>query len=117
MGNTQHYTIMKSKAALRFNSLHPDSHKDFQNILQTAKRRKESSDEESPDHSDEVNNMIKNKLLTKSREEDEEAGEEENILEQELDRGSDSSGLLHHADGGMNVLLNTDHSRTVIHQE
>ena len=62
---------MKSKAALRFNSLHPDSHKDFQNILQTAKRRKESSDEESPDHSDEVNNMIKNKLLTKSREEDE----------------------------------------------
>ena len=62
---------MKSKAALRFNTLHPDSVKDFQNILQTAKRRKESLDEESPDHSDEVNNMIKNKLLTKSREEDE----------------------------------------------
>merc|ERR1711884_97820 len=69
--NTQHNYIMKSKAALRFNRLHPDSVKDFQNILQTAKRRKESLDEESPDHSDEVNNMIKNKLLTKSREEDE----------------------------------------------
>merc|ERR1711988_1358929 len=116
--NTQHNYIMKSKAALRFNTLHPDSVKDFQNILQTAKRRKESLDEESPDHSDEVNNMIKNKLLTKSREEEEEAGEEENILEPELDRGPDSSGLsLHHAYGGMNVLPNTDHSRTVIHQE
>ena len=62
---------MKSKAALRFNRLHPDSLKDFQNILQTAKKRKESSDEESLDDSDEVTNMIKNKLLTKSREEDE----------------------------------------------
>ena len=62
---------MKSKAALRFNRLHPDSLKDFQNILQTAKKRKESSDEESLDDRDEVTNMIKNKLLTKSREEDE----------------------------------------------
>ena len=62
---------MKSRAALRFNRLHPDSLKDFQNILQTAKKRKESSDEESLDDSDEVTNMIKNKMLTKSREEDE----------------------------------------------
>merc|ERR1711992_122763 len=68
--NTNNHT-MKSKAALRFNRLHPDSLKDFQNILQTAKKRKESSDEESPDDSDEVTNMIKNKMLTKSREEDE----------------------------------------------
>ena len=56
---------------MRFNRLHPDSLKDFQNILQTAKKRKESSDEESLDDRDEVTNMIKNKLLTKSREEDE----------------------------------------------
>merc|ERR1712244_136609 len=61
--NTHNNHRMKSKAALRFNRLHPDSLKDFQNILQTAKKRKESSDE--------VTNMIKNKMLTKSREEDE----------------------------------------------
>merc|ERR1712168_333356 len=71
MGNTHNNHKMKSKAALRFNRLHPDSLKDFQNILQTAKKRKESSYEESPDDSDEVTNMIKNKMLTKSREEDE----------------------------------------------
>merc|ERR1712154_541357 len=69
--NTHNNHRMKSKAALRFNRLHPDSLKDFQNILQTAKKRKESSDEESLDDRDEVTNMIKNKLLTKSREEDE----------------------------------------------
>ena len=75
---------MKSKAALRFNSLHPDSHKDFQNILQTAKRRKESSDEELLDHSDEVINMIKNKLLTKSREEDEAEKMNKKILDKKI---------------------------------
>merc|ERR1712154_727049 len=69
--NTHHGHRMKSKAALRFNRLHPDSLKDFQNILQTAKKRKESSDEEFLDDRDEGTNMIKNKLLTKSREEDE----------------------------------------------
>merc|ERR1712168_1330652 len=69
--NTSNNHTMKSRAALRFNRLHPDSLKDFQNILQTAKKRKESSDEESPDDSDEVTIMFKNKMLTKSREEDE----------------------------------------------
>ena len=61
---------MKSKAALRFNRLHPDSHRDFQNILQSAKKRKESCNEEITDETDEVSNMIKNKALTKSTEED-----------------------------------------------
>merc|ERR1712062_794426 len=112
--NTHNNHRMKSKAALRFNRLHPDSLKDFQNILQTAKKRKESSDEESLDDRDEVTNMIKNKMLTKSREEDEvfseterkkkEAGQQEDHLEQELDRGSDCPGLslLQHSDGRMN---------------
>ena len=75
---------MKSKAALRFNRLHPDSHRDFQNILQTAKRRKESSDEDLLDHSDEVINMIKNKLLTKSREEDEAEKMNKKILDKKI---------------------------------
>merc|ERR1712244_42964 len=60
--NTHDNHRMKSKAALRFNRLHPDSLKDFQNILQTAKKRKESSDEESLDDSDEVTNMVKKKI-------------------------------------------------------
>ena len=61
---------MKSKAALRFNRLHPASHADFQNLLQTARKRKESC-EETLDESDQVvSNMIKNKVLTKFTEED-----------------------------------------------
>ena len=65
-----HRQDMKSKAALRFNRLHPDSHRDFQNIVQTARKRKESC-VEGPNASDEVTNMIKNKALTKSTKEDE----------------------------------------------
>merc|ERR1712018_88237 len=63
---------MKSKASQRFNRLHPESHRDFQNILQSARKRKESSDEEIIAETDEVNmiNMIKNKVLTKSTQED-----------------------------------------------
>merc|ERR1712018_682999 len=62
----------KSKASQRFNRLHPESHRDFQNILQSARKRKESSDEEIIAETDEVNmiNMIKNKVLTKSTQED-----------------------------------------------
>merc|ERR1711944_131104 len=56
---------MKSKASQRFNRLHPESHRDFQNILQSARKRQESSDEEVI-----MINMIKNKVLTKSTQED-----------------------------------------------
>ena len=62
---------MKSKAALRFNLLHPNSHADFQNLLQSAKKRKESCDEEITENIDqEVANMMKNKVLTRWTEED-----------------------------------------------
>ena len=61
---------MKSKAALRFNRLHPASHADFQNLLQTARKRKESCEETSDESDQEVSNMIKNKVLTKFTEED-----------------------------------------------
>ena len=74
---------MKSKAALRFNRLHPDSHRDFQNIVQTARKRKESC-LEGPDASDEVTNMIKNKALTKFTEEDEMVKINKNILKKKI---------------------------------
>ena len=61
---------MKSKAAQRFNRQHPSSHTDFQNLLQTARRRKESCEETSDESDQEVSNMIKNKVLTKFTEED-----------------------------------------------
>merc|ERR1712183_1068138 len=61
---------MKSKAAQRFNRLHPASHADFQNLLKTARKRKESCEEISDERDPEVNNMIKNKALTKFTEED-----------------------------------------------
>ena len=61
---------MKSKAAQRFNLLHPASHADFQNLLKTARKRKESCEEISDERDQEVNNMIKNKALTKFTEED-----------------------------------------------
>ena len=61
---------MKSKAALRFNRLHPASHADFQNLLQTARKRKESCEETSDESDQVVSNMIKNKVLTKFTEED-----------------------------------------------
>merc|ERR1712066_894676 len=75
---TIHYTVnsqytvntMKSKAAQRFNRLHPASHADFQSLLQTARKRKESCEETSDSSEQEVANMIKNKALTKFTEED-----------------------------------------------
>ena len=78
-----HRQDMKSKAALRFNRLHPDSHRDFQNIVQTARKRKESC-VEGPDASDEVTNMIKNKALTKFTEEDEMVKINKNILKKKI---------------------------------
>ena len=78
-----HRQDMKSKAALRFNRLHPDSHRDFQNIVQTARKRKESC-VEGPNASDEVTNMIKNKALTKFTEEDEMVKINKNILKKKI---------------------------------
>merc|ERR1712243_241705 len=68
---TQQTTTMRSKASLKFNSLHPESHLKFQNIIRNARLRKNSLEEDfSGNSSDEVSNMIKNKYLSKFREED-----------------------------------------------
>ena len=62
---------MKSKAAQRFNRQHPSSHTDFQSLIQTARKRKESCEEISDiSVEQEVSNMIKNKDLTKFTEQD-----------------------------------------------
>merc|ERR1711978_129864 len=67
---TQQTTTMRSKASLKFNSLHPESHLKFQNIIRNARLRKNSLEEDlSGNSSDEVSNMLKNKYLF--REEDE----------------------------------------------
>ena len=58
---------MRSRAAARFSSLHPDSHLQFRELLQTAHKRKlETSVEEGEV---EVANMLRNKLLTQFRQE------------------------------------------------
>merc|ERR1712018_262933 len=68
---TQQTTIMRSKASLKFNSLHPESHLKFQNIIRNARLRKNSLEEDlSGNTSDEVSNMLKNKYLSQFREED-----------------------------------------------
>ena len=66
---------MKSKAAQRFTRLHPASHAEFQSLLQTARKRKESCEETLDSSEQEVANMIKNKALTKFTEEDQSSGE------------------------------------------
>ena len=59
---------MRSRAAARFSSLHPDSHLQFRELLQTAHKRKlETSVEEEEEV--EVANMLRNKLLTQFRQE------------------------------------------------
>ena len=59
---------MRSRAAARFSSLHPDSHLQFRELLQTAHKRKlETSVEEEGEV--EVANMLRNKLLTQFRQE------------------------------------------------
>merc|ERR1711868_290485 len=68
---TQQTTTMRSKASLKFNNLHPESHLQFQNIIRNARLRKNSLGEDlSVNTSDEVSNMLKNKYLSKFREED-----------------------------------------------
>merc|ERR1712121_485254 len=68
---TQQTTTMRSKASLKFNSLHPESHLKFQNIIRNARLRKNSLEEDlSGNTSDEVSNMLKNKYLSKFRQED-----------------------------------------------
>ena len=61
---------MRSRAAARFSSLHPDSHLQFRELLQTAHKRKlETSVEEVVEGEVEVANMLRNKLLTQFRQE------------------------------------------------
>ena len=61
---------MRSRAAARFSSLHPDSHLQFRELLQTAHKRKlETSVEEVVGVEEEVANMLRNKLLTQFRQE------------------------------------------------
>ena len=65
-----HYSIgaiMRSGAARKFNSLHPDSHLNFQNILASAKLQKDSPEPRSGEMSDEVSNMQRNTFLTRAR--------------------------------------------------
>ena len=61
---------MKSKASMKFTSLHPESHVQFQNLLRCA-RVKLSDDDDEVNDCDEIRNMLKNKILSKFREEDE----------------------------------------------
>ena len=68
---------MRSRAAARFSSLHPDSHHQFRELLQTAHKRKlETSmgtevevEEVEEEVEVEVANMLRNKLLTQFRQE------------------------------------------------
>ena len=66
---------MRSRAAARFSSLHPDSHHQFRELLQTAHKRKlEASMEMEVEEVEvevevEVANMLRNKLLTQFRQE------------------------------------------------
>merc|ERR1711902_243288 len=68
---TQQIQTMRSKASLKFNNLHPESHLKFQNIIRSARLRKNSLEEDLIGNtSDEVSNMLKNKYLSQFREED-----------------------------------------------
>ena len=62
---------MKSRASIKFCSLHAESHSEFQSIAQCAKMRKVSEDSSSScgeaESSEEVSNMLQNKVLTKFR--------------------------------------------------
>ena len=59
---------MRSRAAARFSSLHPDSHLQFRELLQTAHKRKLETSVEGVG-GEEVANMLRNKLLTQFRQE------------------------------------------------
>ena len=65
---------MRSRAAMKFNSRHPDSHLQFQTILASAKLQMTSpgptSGEMSDEVSDEVSNTRRNKFLTRATAED-----------------------------------------------
>ena len=60
---------MRSRAAARFSSLHPDSHLQFRELLQTAHKRKLETSVEVEEGEVEVANMLRNKLLTQFRQE------------------------------------------------
>ena len=59
---------MRSRAAARFSSLHPDSHHQFRELLQTAHKRKLETSM-GTEVEVEVANMLRNKLLTQFRQE------------------------------------------------
>ena len=60
---------MRSRAAARFSSLHPDSHLQFRELLQTAHKRKLETSVEVGEVEVEVANMLRNKLLSQFRQE------------------------------------------------
>ena len=60
---------MRSRAAARFSSLHPDSHHQFRELLQTAHKRKLEASMRMEMEEVEVANMLRNKLLTQFRQE------------------------------------------------
>ena len=61
--------IMASKASLKFTRLHPDSHKQFQTLVQSAKNQQNICIVDKDDD-EQVINMMKNKFLTQVRQED-----------------------------------------------
>merc|ERR1712079_832722 len=73
MGTVTHTAaVMRSRAAARFSSLHPDSHHQFRELLQTAHKRKLETSmgtEVEEEVEVEVANMLRNKLLTQFRQE------------------------------------------------
>ena len=75
---------MRSRAAARFSSLHPDSHHQFRELLQTAHKRKlETSmgmEVEEVEVEVEVANMLRNKLLTQFRQETDAACRERKLI-------------------------------------
>lgn len=60
---------MASKASLKFTSLHPDSHKQFQTLVKCAKNQKNICVIDK-DEDEQIINMMKNKFLTQVRQED-----------------------------------------------
>ena len=75
---------MKSRASIKFCSLHAESHSEFQSIAQCAKMRKVSEDSSScgeAESSEEVSNMLQNKVLTKFRGEEDIGREGERALQ------------------------------------
>ena len=63
---------MKTRAAARFRTLHPDSHTQFRDLVTFAKTHGDSMDttKNGTEIDKELSNMMRNKILTKFRDED-----------------------------------------------